>query len=61
MHVDTDYCDGYAVCEGIRSDIFEVGDDGVAHLLRGDFVEADRQDLEDAVHQCPTQALRLEG
>ncbi|MQA61776.1 MAG: ferredoxin [Actinophytocola sp.] len=60
MHIDTDVCTGHGVCEGIRPDIFEVGDDGIAHLLTEEFTEEDRQDLEDAVDQCPTQALRLE-
>lgn len=61
MHIDTDVCTGHGVCEGIRPDIFEVGDDGIAHPLTEEFTEGDRQDLEDAVDQCPTQALRLEG
>jgi ferredoxin len=60
-HIDTDACTGHGVCEGIRPDIFEVGDDGIVHLLTEEFTEADRQDLEDAVYQCPAQALRLEG
>jgi ferredoxin len=53
-------CTGHGVCEGIRPDIFEVGDDGQAHLLTEDFTDADREDLEYAVEQCPTQALRLQ-
>ncbi|MGH3517266.1 MAG: ferredoxin [Haloechinothrix sp.] len=59
MIVDTGVCTGHGVCEGIRPDVFEVGDDGITHLLTEDFTERDRQDLEDAVDQCPTQALRL--
>lgn len=61
MHIDTDVCTGHGVCEGIRPDIFEVGDDGIALLLTEEFTDGDRQDLEDAVDQCPTQALRLEA
>ncbi|MGH3950298.1 MAG: ferredoxin [Pseudonocardiaceae bacterium] len=60
MIVDTDVCTGHGVCEGIRPDVFEVGDDGITHLLTEDLTEQDRHDLEDAVDQCPTQALRLE-
>lgn len=52
-------CTGHGVCESIRDDIFEVGDDGQVHLLKEDFTEADREDLEYAVAQCPTQALKL--
>lgn len=36
MHIDQDGCDAYAVCEGIRPDMFEVGDDGVVYLLTAD-------------------------
>ena len=61
MHIDTSGCDGHGVCEGIRPDIFQVGDDCIVRLLTHDFTEADRQDLDDAVYQCPAQALRFEG
>lgn len=65
VQIDADLCTGQSVCEGIRPDIFEVGDDGIVHLVTEEFTEefteADREDLVDAVYQCPTQALRLEG
>jgi ferredoxin len=61
IHIDTRLCTGQCVCESIRPDIFEVGADGIVHLCTEEFTETDRQDLEDAVYQCPTQALRLEG
>jgi ferredoxin len=60
IHIDADLCIGYGACEDIRPDVFAVGEDGVVRLLKEDFAEADRRDLEDAVCQCPTQALRLE-
>jgi ferredoxin len=60
MHVDMDACTGHGVCTGIRPDIFELADYKV-HLITEDFTEADRPDLEDAVNQCPAQALRIEG
>ena len=47
------FCTGHGVCEGIRPDLFEVGDDGYAHLLSENFTEQDRADLEYAVEQCP--------
>ena len=61
MLIDADLCTGQSVCEGIQPDIFEVGDDGIVHLVTEEYTEADREDLVDAVYQCPTQALRLEG
>lgn len=61
INVDTDRCTGHGVCESIADDIFEVGDDGIVHLLVED-IAADRGvDLESAVAECPTQALSLEG
>jgi ferredoxin len=58
--VDTDRCTGHGVCESLVPEVFEVGDDGVVHLLTEDFSEDQRIDLESAVAECPTQALRLE-
>jgi ferredoxin len=54
-----DACAGHGVCESIRPDLFEVGEDGIAHVV-GDLSDADREDLLAAVEQCPTQALKLE-
>jgi ferredoxin len=61
IHVDTDRCTGHGVCESLAPEIFEVGDDGVVHLLTEQFEETQRGVLEEAVAECPTQALRLEG
>lgn len=60
IEIDIDMCVGHGVCENIRSDLFEVRDDGIAHLLTEELSEADRRDIEDAVNQCPAYALRLE-
>ena len=61
LHIDINRCIGSGACEDIRPDIFEVGDDGAVHLITDEFTEADRQDLQNAVRQCPTQTLSLEG
>jgi ferredoxin len=61
IHVDTERCTGHGVCEAIAEDVFEVGDDGIVHLLVQDVTDGRRADLEEACDQCPTQALRLEG
>ncbi|WP_344998696.1 ferredoxin [Tsukamurella soli] len=54
-------CTGFGICENIRPDVFEVGDDGLAHIVADELTEDDRADLELAVAECPTQALRLDG
>jgi ferredoxin len=61
IHVDTDRCTGHGVCESLAPEIFEVGDDGIVHLLTTDLTEDQRADIESAVAECPTQALSLEG
>lgn len=59
--VDTDRCTGHGVCESLAPEIFEVGDDGIVHLLTDDLAEDQRTTIESAVAECPTQALSLEG
>ena len=56
-----DRCTGHGVCESLASEVFEVGDDGIVHLLTTDLREELRSTLESAVAECPTQALSLEG
>lgn len=59
IHIDEDRCTGHGVCEGLAEDIFEVGDDGLAHVLH-DPSEDRREVVEQAVQQCPTLAISLE-
>jgi ferredoxin len=59
IQVDTDRCTGHGVCESIADDIFEVGEDGVVHLLVEGVDETRRADVESAVAECPTQALSI--
>ncbi|MCU1431010.1 MAG: fdx 2 [Actinotalea sp.] len=60
LSVDRVRCAGHGVCEALRPDVFELDSTGMVHVV-GEIDEADRKDLEDAVHQCPEQALRLLG
>jgi ferredoxin len=59
--IDTDKCTGHGVCESLAPEIFEVGDEGIVHLLTESLTENMRSSLEEAVAECPTQALSLEG
>jgi ferredoxin len=61
IKVDTDRCTGHGVCESIADDIFEVGDDGMVHLLVEEVGEPRRSDVDEAIAECPTQALSVEG
>ncbi len=57
--VDHNLCTGHGVCEGLDPEVFEVGDDGVVHLLLEHPPEDKRDVMQDAVDQCPTQALDI--
>ncbi len=59
INVDLNRCTGHGFCEGLAEDIFEVGQDGVAHLLDETPGEDRRDVVEEAVAMCPTKALSL--
>lgn len=61
IHTDTDLCTGHGICESILPTVFEVGDDGLVHLLGAELTEDLRPLLESAVAECPSRALSLEG
>ena len=56
IEADRDRCVGSGTCEMLAPDVFEVGDDGMVAVLRPDVAD---DAVQDAVQQCPTQALRL--
>ncbi len=58
--VDRSKCSSIGLCEATASDIFEIGPDGVLHILMDDVPEDRRTDLEQACENCPTQALSIE-
>lgn len=60
IHTDRDRCTGHGICESLLPAVFEVGDDGLVHLLTTDLDESMRGKLQTAVAECPTQSLRLE-
>jgi ferredoxin len=58
--VDFDKCQSNAVCMGIAPEVFEVRDDGFLYILNETPSEDLRPKMQDAVRQCPTQAISLE-
>lgn len=58
--IDSARCAGIGMCEGLAPDLFEVGDDGRAHLL-DDLVDASRfTELEEVATACPTRSVTVE-
>lgn len=58
IEVDLDLCQGHAVCQAEAPEIFIVPKHGKARLLRAPATD-DRDDVENAVRYCPTQALSV--
>lgn len=60
IEVDLDLCQGHAQCQDAAPQVFEVQDDGYAHLL---MTSTDDPALiaavEDAEQRCPVEAIRL--
>lgn len=56
--VDTDLCQGHAVCQDEAPELFEVPKNGTVNILRAD-PGADLDAARAAVRYCPTQALSI--
>jgi ferredoxin len=55
--VDSDRCEGNAVCVGIAPDLFELDDDDYVMVTK-DPIPADREaQAEQAIAECPRAAL----
>lgn len=60
VRVDATRCSGIGMCEMAASAVFEVGDDGQAHVVLEDPEGEDRTAAEQAVSDCPTGALSID-
>jgi ferredoxin len=59
IDIDLTKCSGMGLCEVAASSIFEVGEDGQAHLIAEPACDDDAAAVEEAVRNCPTMALTL--
>ncbi len=60
VRVDTSKCSGIGLCEVTAAAVFEVGDDGQAHVLDENPPASERSAVEDAISNCPTGALSMD-
>ena len=57
--VDPDLCTGCGICEDTCPDVFEVGDDGISHVINPDGCE-EAGCCEEAAEECPEGAISIE-
>ncbi len=59
--VDETLCIGCGTCEEICPDVFQVGDDGLSHVIAADPVAAcaDVGCCEEAAEECPVDAISI--
>ncbi len=53
-------CIGCGVCEGLCPDVFEIGDDGVAHALIEEVPADAEADVQAAAESCPVSAISVD-
>jgi ferredoxin len=58
--VDTARCQGYGMCVGFHSGVFDLPPTAsVVTVIRDRIEEDDRPDVEEAILSCPAQAISL--
>ena len=58
--VDFDLCESNAICMGIVPEVFEVRDDNFLYVLDENPPDALREKCDQAVRQCPKQAISID-
>ncbi len=60
--VDADTCESNGFCVGFAPDVFELGDESPpVQVVAGTVGEDRRSAVEEAVRNCPRQAIRIES
>ncbi|MGC8464965.1 MAG: ferredoxin [Acidimicrobiales bacterium] len=60
IEVDFDRCQSNALCMQSAPSVFEVRDDGFLYVLQDSPGEELRQSVEEAIANCPTQAISIQ-
>jgi ferredoxin len=58
--IDEDLCIGDGVCEDLCPAVFEIGDDGLSHVIDENPGEESQGCVRDAEAACPTSAISIE-
>ena len=58
--VNKDLCIGCGACQAIVPDVFEIEDDGLACVKVDEVKEEEKEEVIDALENCPTSAISEE-
>ncbi|EDS78424.1 ferredoxin [Clostridium novyi A str. 4552] len=58
--VDNDLCIGCGLCPSICPEVFDMGDDGKAHVTVDEVEEASKDSASEARQSCPVEAITVE-
>jgi ferredoxin len=58
--IDHDQCIGDGVCEDLCPEVFQIGDDGLAHVIDDDPAEELYGCIRDAEVSCPVSCISVE-
>ena len=59
--VDTDLCEGHALCLQAAPDVFDLGEDDRAIVKEVDLTDDLLASVADAIIRCPVQAISLQS
>ena len=57
-YVDHDLCIGCGVCPSVCPEVFEMGDDGLSHVIVDTVPEDAEDNAKDAEESCPVDAIK---
>lgn len=58
--VDFGLCEANGVCMGIIPEVFDLDENDYLHVLQEDVTPENEQQVQEAVRQCPRQAITIE-
>jgi ferredoxin len=59
VNVDFDRCASTGTCVELVPDVFEIREDGYLYLIEESPDESRRDDIQEAVDSCPTEAISI--
>jgi len=60
VKVSQEKCIGCGSCQAICNEVFDIQDDGLAHVINDNIDESLFEDVKDAASNCPTDAIDVD-